>query len=214
MNKNDLRYMKTEKNIRKAFLDCTKEIGFHKTRVSDICQKASISRNTFYDHYLDKYDLIDKLLLEFKTRCTQTYTEDIGKSLLSDDFLPAVSWYVNLIWEDLPLSALLLECVPDEFSVLLEESVIYTPIVKLFAEYSIYGKDFFIDLNVDYMFHGMLGFTKTWLNHPEQMTREEAIQELELLCRKPVQLFLEKLRKLDTKGAAHLSSETNKKGMP
>jgi AcrR family transcriptional regulator len=37
------------------------EIGFSKINVTKIIGRAGINRNTFYSHYLNKYDLLDKV---------------------------------------------------------------------------------------------------------------------------------------------------------
>ena len=44
-----------------AFLDLLDKSPFDKISVSQIVKKAGISRSTFYLHFLDKYDLMDKL---------------------------------------------------------------------------------------------------------------------------------------------------------
>ena len=38
---------------------CMKECDFEKVRVGDICEKSGISRQTFYRHFKDKYDLLN-----------------------------------------------------------------------------------------------------------------------------------------------------------
>jgi AcrR family transcriptional regulator len=43
-------------------MELVKEKGYNQVTVSDICKKSSINRNTFYLHYLDKDDLVGKML--------------------------------------------------------------------------------------------------------------------------------------------------------
>ncbi|SHO53806.1 TetR/AcrR family transcriptional regulator [Anaerocolumna xylanovorans] len=57
----DLRVIRTKFMIKNAFLELMEEIGFTKITVEGITQKAFISRNTFYLHYADKYDLLNTL---------------------------------------------------------------------------------------------------------------------------------------------------------
>lgn len=47
--------------IKEAFTVLMKEKGFQTLTVSDITRKAGINRGTFYLHYVDKYDLLEKL---------------------------------------------------------------------------------------------------------------------------------------------------------
>ncbi len=65
MNTNeDLRVKKTKKLIKDSFLKLLEEKGYSKVSVTDITNKAMINRNTFYLHYVDKEDLIDKLIFD------------------------------------------------------------------------------------------------------------------------------------------------------
>ena len=60
----DLRVIKTKQSIKGAFMDLVLEKGFEHVSVKDICNKAMINRNTFYLHYLDKIDLLEKIVKE------------------------------------------------------------------------------------------------------------------------------------------------------
>lgn len=57
----DLRIVKTKMAIKNAFLQLLSEKSFDKISVADITQYALIHRGTFYSHYTDKYDLLNKL---------------------------------------------------------------------------------------------------------------------------------------------------------
>ena len=57
---NDRRTIKTKKAICRAFAELLVEKELHKITVREIIEKADISRVTFYNHYLDVYDLHDK----------------------------------------------------------------------------------------------------------------------------------------------------------
>lgn len=57
----DLRIKRTQKSIKKAFFELIEKEGFDHISVKDITDLAMISRNTFYLHYSDKYDLLNKV---------------------------------------------------------------------------------------------------------------------------------------------------------
>ena len=46
----DLRFLKTEKQIEDSYLELKKE-GCKSIKVNTLCQKAMINKSTFYDHY-------------------------------------------------------------------------------------------------------------------------------------------------------------------
>lgn len=62
--KTDIRIVKTKRAIKKSFFELMNEIGFSKINVTKIIERAEINRNTFYSHYLDKYDLLEKIVDE------------------------------------------------------------------------------------------------------------------------------------------------------
>lgn len=61
MNGNDLRVIKTRKNIETSFIYLLSEKGFNHLTVQDILEKALINRSTFYKHYRDKYDVAEQM---------------------------------------------------------------------------------------------------------------------------------------------------------
>lgn len=62
MAKEDLRVIKTLESIDLALLESLKKMPFNKITVGMLCTSARINRTTFYKHYRDKYDLLDKYI--------------------------------------------------------------------------------------------------------------------------------------------------------
>jgi AcrR family transcriptional regulator len=58
----DPRAKKTRKYLREALLTLIKEKGFDAITVGDLTNAAEINRATFYQHYQDKYDLLDQTI--------------------------------------------------------------------------------------------------------------------------------------------------------
>lgn len=54
----------TKNKIKTAFQELTVQSSLSKVKVADIIAKAGISRMTFYRHYLDKYDLVEKICFD------------------------------------------------------------------------------------------------------------------------------------------------------
>ncbi|MDH6367637.1 MULTISPECIES: TetR/AcrR family transcriptional regulator [unclassified Breznakia] len=55
------RHTETTNKIKKTFTKLLKEKGLDAMSVTDIARGSKINRGTFYLHYLDKYDLMDKM---------------------------------------------------------------------------------------------------------------------------------------------------------
>ncbi|KUO73094.1 MAG: TetR family transcriptional regulator [Clostridia bacterium BRH_c25] len=58
---NDRRSIRTKKMIRNALSVLIEEKGYNNISITDITTKADINRGTFYLHYTDKYDLLEKI---------------------------------------------------------------------------------------------------------------------------------------------------------
>lgn len=51
----------TEESIRTAFLQLIEEVGFQKINVVSLAARAGVNRTTFYLHYADKYELLNRI---------------------------------------------------------------------------------------------------------------------------------------------------------
>lgn len=60
MKKMDVRVRKTYQMLFDALKDLLKEKSFEELSVLEICEKAGIHRATFYKHFVDKYDFLDR----------------------------------------------------------------------------------------------------------------------------------------------------------
>ncbi len=61
----DVRIIKNKREIETAFLCLLEEKQFSKITIADICSASLTSRSTFYSHYLDKYDLLEKIVINY-----------------------------------------------------------------------------------------------------------------------------------------------------
>jgi AcrR family transcriptional regulator len=60
----DPRVKRTRELIQHSFMETVDEKGFNAISVQDITARAGVNRATFYAHYTDKYDLLDKAIGE------------------------------------------------------------------------------------------------------------------------------------------------------
>lgn len=57
----DLRVIKTIRDIQNGFIQVLQDKTFEKITVNDICTASLVGRSTFYHHYQDKYDLLAQM---------------------------------------------------------------------------------------------------------------------------------------------------------
>ncbi|MEM5008466.1 TetR/AcrR family transcriptional regulator [Priestia megaterium] len=89
MSKVDRRIIKSQKAIKKAVIELMSETSFDQITVQDIVDRADVSRKTFYLRYLDKFDLLDKLIEEHINEM-QEICESASET---DDLDGNVSWF-------------------------------------------------------------------------------------------------------------------------
>ena len=64
--KEDLRVRKTKANLYKGLIELMQEKEFEDIKVIDICNKSLINRSTFYDHFNDKFELLNSFMNDLK----------------------------------------------------------------------------------------------------------------------------------------------------
>lgn len=79
------RQTSTKKDIRKTFIGLLNTKGFDNLTVSDLARGSDINRGTFYLHYVDKYDLMEKLEMEVIYDLKQIMLLDSDKSNINLD---------------------------------------------------------------------------------------------------------------------------------
>jgi AcrR family transcriptional regulator len=60
----DRRILKTQESLKKAVIELMSEKNFDDITIQHLSDRANVSRGTVYLHYLDKFDLLDKLMEE------------------------------------------------------------------------------------------------------------------------------------------------------
>ncbi|HHV10781.1 MAG TPA: TetR family transcriptional regulator [Clostridiales bacterium] len=66
-------YKNTDKKIQNAMLELLQTKEIHKITVNDICSKAEINRSSFYAHYENIYDLMEKMEKEIELGVVEIY---------------------------------------------------------------------------------------------------------------------------------------------
>lgn len=84
--------LKSQYAIKQAFIELMSIKNFDQITVQDISDKANVGRRTFYHHYLDKYDLLSKVIEEhineLKGICESTLDYNPNTTYKTD-----ISWF-------------------------------------------------------------------------------------------------------------------------
>lgn len=86
----DKRISRTKKLIEDAFIELLQEKEVSEITVKQLCDKAQISRSTFYDHYEDYFTFLKSIngqIVENLVSCAQLYHFDTDTDLAVDALL-------------------------------------------------------------------------------------------------------------------------------
>lgn len=150
MSKNtDLRVLKTQKLIHDSFIELLDQKGFNSITINEISEKAQINRSTFYLHYTDKYELLNKTVDDAINKLLVLVSP---KSHIKDGNLELESFTQNIksILDVIASDALLYKSILKD-NIMLDVRKRLMDILKLnfeksFAEQTLIPKELFISL--------------------------------------------------------------------
>lgn len=96
----DPRVKKTRRFLKEALLSLIKEKGFDAITVRDLTEEADINRATFYQHYQDKFDLLDKTIDDMRfSLVTNVAPKNMGEFTNNKDSIPVFERLFQFIYE-------------------------------------------------------------------------------------------------------------------
>ena len=95
----DPRTLRTRKLIMDAFIELSMKKDFKDFTIKDITTAATVNRATFYNHFLDKFDLLEKVLSESVMRevIQEVSThEEINEGTIKSIFLSIIKFQTSV----------------------------------------------------------------------------------------------------------------------
>lgn len=170
----DLRIKRTQKSIKEAFFDLAEKVGFENICVKDIADYAGISRNTFYLHYSDKYELLNKTCDELMRTLFFRVGKQLRRAQSGDFSVERVAAVIKL-----GLSAvednkryyriLLSDCGAD---ILLDK---ISQIIRLCLNLVKKDIDILSECSVEYIVDGMTGVIRYFVTHNVENVEDECL---------------------------------------
>ncbi len=101
MNCNDLRFIKTEENLKNALIHMLGSNRLEDISIKAICQEARCSRNTFYQHYQTKEGLYNAILSEIVATIEEsTQPIDPNQKAMNDQKITAYTYKLLKVIDD------------------------------------------------------------------------------------------------------------------
>lgn len=161
--------------LKNSIVELLKHKPLSKITVKELCELSDINRGTFYTHYTDVYDLLDKIskaFIEDISAYLSTFTEDEHDS--SYDYTDIVEKIFEYIFKNNALCSAILSDnasidIENLILTVLKEDVMYLDVSALTSK----GTTAYI---YSYTAAGCAGLIKTWINNglketPAEMTK-------------------------------------------
>ena len=99
--KEDLRITKTKRNLYEGLLSIMKEKAFEEIKVSEICQTALVNRSTFYDHFDDKFELLESLIEDLKIDLTTKLQENKQLETAKEYYMEMIKLLIDHTYDNI-----------------------------------------------------------------------------------------------------------------
>ena len=185
MNKFDLRFQKTEDLIIKAFLECAAETDLDKIRIKDICARASISRNAFYAHYADKYELLESVCESLETKMANGLTPAVISLRSQNQLNESTDWCVGMVYENREILRILANCSEERLRALLVGVFIEGTLKALYDRPELILSDPKLNMAANAVTNLLVSSLLLWLQHIDDISRDEMISFVRTYMHEP-----------------------------
>ena len=107
--KEDLRVKKTKANLYKGLIELMEEKSFEDIKVIDICNASLINRSTVYDHFNDKFELLNSFINDLKIELINRLNsyKNIEVETVKEFFMIIVKELFNYLSENINIYSVL-----------------------------------------------------------------------------------------------------------
>ena len=193
MNKNDLRFIKTEKLIKDAFIDLLDESGVKGVSVRALCEKALISRNTFYMHYETISNLVESIYVDVWRDFGKNYELTKAENTSVEQ---GIRWYIDQVDSHRHTIRALFRYDMRNFDKIVYDYVFRQPMMLVYDDFDSYTTDVRVQLNIGFILSAVITYTVTWLDNYDRISKELRVKDMAELLRMPLKLFRDKLHQV------------------
>lgn len=170
----DRRIRRTKKLLKSGFASLMKEKDFKDIRVKDITDLVDLNRGTFYLHYNDTYDLLEKIenevLDDFQTMI-DTYCPKVG----IHSILPVIAPIVDYIVDNLEVCRVLFQNkTSNDFWEKFQSLVRKNGVSMIKVSYPNYNQEY-LDYFFSFVTTGILGLIKEWFDTEMRLPKKELV---------------------------------------
>ena len=193
MKTTDLRYIKTEELIIEAFLYYARMYRIADIHIKDICARARISRNAFYGHYDNKYQILDQVYGMIRDRILQEYTPEMIDKLAGSTIRDVSAWCARAVIGSREYLTAVSHCSNRRFRQLIREVFINDTLLSIYENTDAIRENTVLYMMESFISDGLTSTIQVWLDHPDEISEEQFIDTLYEISNDSVRHFYKKL---------------------
>lgn len=176
--KMDRRIRRTRKMLKQGLAELMSEKDFKDITVKDITERMDLNRSTFYLHYTDTYDLLEKLenetLEDFQTMI-DSHRPKVNMQLNITSLRPVIEPIADYLVENADICKLLFENKASNDFVMKFHKLIYRNGASFIHERLPLVSNEILDYCFGFITYGMIGMIKHWFDTEMKMDRQEIV---------------------------------------
>lgn len=184
MEKTDLRVIKTKKALQNAFIETLSNKPFTKITVDEICKKANVNRMTFYNHYQDKYDLLNDIINSVKEHLIDSFKTNTNGEINHENVIKYLMIKCERTVEICLKYKNFIYMLAAESDNSLAQYIVYNSleqgITNILEQMTVAYKleNAPISLLASFLTGGISSITLNWIQHQESYNKEELVKLL------------------------------------
>ena len=173
--KEDRRIRRTKKLLKQALAQLMDEKDFKDITVKDITERADLNRGTFYLHYTDTYDILNKIEDEILKNIQNMIYQNIEKTNASDSVIPALKPIAEYIMENADICRCLINNKASVDFIEKFQNLIYDNCSDIIKRRHNVKDSKQNEFYLSFITLGIIGMVKKWLETRPMVSAEEIV---------------------------------------
>lgn len=169
----------TKKDIIEAFWTLYQVKDISKISVKELCEIAGYHRTTFYDHFTDVYDVLNQLERSLLPPFESSF-EVLSQSIEFSDFTMLLEQFLSLLIQNKEYLSIIIGQRKDPYFQDRIKQMIRPVFLKYFKAQDL--PDSYSAYVFEYQISAVFGLVTFWFQNGENLSKEELMKLLDLIC--------------------------------
>ena len=176
--KEDLRVIKTKRNLYEGLLSLMKDKSFEDIKVSDICQTSLINRSTFYDHFNDKYELLNSLIKDLEIELIEKLEENHNIESAKEYYMKMIELLFDHISENLAIYTSIIKNNNNSIAFDMVMEALFKDIEKTFISHNQYQGSIPVEIITSFYVSAVANVCLYYIRKPKEYTKNQILTYL------------------------------------